>query len=96
MFLSGGIPAGAMYCVNDDCIMYDIQRDTWSAMPERWHEGANHSSVCLNGKLYIFFGSHGGMCGVNVPQATIERFDARAFIAGKRGVQWEKVALPPE
>ena len=35
------------------------------------------------------------MCGVNVPQRTIERMDAQAYIEGQ-SVQWEMVEMPPE
>ena len=76
VFISGGIPAGAMYCVNNKVNMYDIKLNFWSKCPNRVYAGANHSMLCVGRWLYILFGSHGGLCGVNVPHNYMERLDA--------------------
>ena len=93
--MTGGYPVGSAYKTGKGVNMYNIMQDCWVACPERKVSGANHSSLCLGRKLYIFFGSHGGMCGVNVPQSSIERMDAQAFVEGQ-SVQWEMVKMPPE
>ena len=82
IFLSGGFGAGGMYCPRSDVQMYDIEHDSWKQCPERPNSGANHSSLCLKGKFYIFYGSHGGMCGSAAKNKDVERFDAQAFIGG--------------
>ena len=66
-----------MYDPMKDVQMYDIERDTWSLCPQRLKQNAYHSSLCVNSKLFIFFGNYGGN-----PSKTIERFDAQAHIRG--------------
>ena len=75
--------------------MYDIYRDSWTICPSRLVNGANHSSICLNGKLFIFFGSQGVNHGDYNSLKSIERLDAQAFIEGK-SVEWMLIKLPPQ
>ena len=71
MFLTGGFTPMCMYDPMNNVQMYDIERDIWSECPQRLKQNSYHSSLCVNGKLFIFFGSYGGN-----PRSTIERFDA--------------------
>ena len=41
----------------DDVHMYDILKDSWSVCPERQQKGSVQSSFCVDGKLYLLFGS---------------------------------------
>ena len=40
-----------------DVQLYDIKRDVWSACPPRSFKLKDHKGICLDGKLFIFFGS---------------------------------------
>ena len=39
-----------------EVIKYDIKQDEWSTCPDLQYEYINHSSVCINGNVYLFFG----------------------------------------
>ena len=64
IFLTGGylIKEYATRIVVREVSKYDIKRNYWSQCTSRrgdivdGHITNNHSTVCLNGKLYLFFG----------------------------------------
>ena len=66
---------------------YDIKRNIWSACPKRFtlhghmNENVtyNHCSLCVNGKLYLFFGQQ---LDSPTPSSEIEKIDIQAHIEG--------------
>ena len=67
----------------------------WSACPKRKHNTTDHESVCVGGKLFLFFAKYvvGKRSRHNV--SIIEKFDIQSHIEGK-SVQWEDFYLPSE
>ena len=53
--MSGGVLAEKDVPLRD-VIKYDIKRGKWSTCPPLLFANVNHSSCCLDGKLYLFFG----------------------------------------
>ena len=77
--------------------MYDVRNDTWSDCPKRKQKGGDHSTFCLNDKLYIFISEmEGNRPRTDIPfHKTIERLDVKAHIQGQT-VAWEQWVLPIE
>ena len=67
----------------DDVIKYDIGAGKWSTCPSRMYAYINHSSLCVNGKLYLFFGQYKGRkkkISTLISSDVIEMFDIKAHI----------------
>ena len=66
---------------------YDIERNSWSECPKRFTERGhtseyttyNNSSLCVNGKLYLFFGEQ---IDDHTPSPAVEKLDIKAHIEG--------------
>ena len=53
--------------------MYDIERDAWSDCPERKSSSENQNGMCVDGKLFLFFGRKRG--APKHIESFIEKFD---------------------
>lgn len=73
--------------------MYDIERDTWSDCPERKSSSENQNGMCVDGKLFLFFGRK--RVAPKQIESFIEKFDIQAHIAGQT-VEWENIKLRDE
>ena len=110
IILSGGLCVREMMSrsVVYEVLMYDIKRNKWSHCPGRKgrflhentllveNESTNHSSVCLNGKIFLFFGE---LCIGGFPSGErsnfFERWDVQAHLEGRPN-EWEMLLLPPK
>ena len=68
-----------------EVIKYDIEANKWSTCPKLLYDYINHSSLCVNGKLYHFFGQYvGDRDGITtlISSNVIEKLDFKAHISG--------------
>ena len=73
-----------------EVIKYNIAARKWSTCPNLIYRYINHSSLCVNGKLYHFFGQYEGLRGelhCLIPSNVIEKLDFKAHISG-HDVEW--------
>ena len=78
--------------------MYNIEEKEWTNCPDLKYAYINHSSVCVNGKVYLFYGqskTYEDELYNWAPSDSIERLDVEAHIEGQ-SVEWEGVVIPPE